>query len=270
MNNFWQRTFTGAGFVAAVLVGIYYQQEYYTLSLLFLIFNLIGLFEFYGMAAKTPDVCIKPVFPVLCGTVLFLSFVLYASAGETWGFVIYGLLLLGLFVAELFSGCERPMSNLALYIMGNVYVSLPFGMLTMISMRNISWTFALFVIIWVFDTGAYCSGRLLGRHKMFERISPKKTWEGEIGGVLLAIVASLCFAWMLPSVPFYFWLAYGLLIAVAGTFGDLAESMMKRSVHIKDSGNVLPGHGGILDRFDSLLFAAPVAFFFLEIFGLGL
>jgi len=118
-------------------------------------------------------------------------------------------------------------------------------------------------MLWANDTGAYLSGRSFGKHKLFERISPNKTWEGFIGGILLAVVIALNLEHYFGALSKWEWVTMAVIIGVFGTLGDLVESMLKRSLGVKDSGNILPGHGGLLDRFDGLLMAAPLVFFFL-------
>ncbi len=158
------------------------------------------------------------------------------------------------------------MLNLAYLLLGQLLVALPLGSLSYLSTRHdIVWTFALFILIWTNDTGAYLTGSLLGRHKLFERVSPKKSWEGSVGGAVFTLAAGLLF-WRFSGVGGAAqWIGLSLLTVVAGTYGDLLESLLKRSAGVKDSGKILPGHGGILDRFDSILLAAPVALAYLEI-----
>jgi phosphatidate cytidylyltransferase len=119
-----------------------------------------------------------------------------------------------------------------------------------------------FIITWFHDTGAYLYGKRFGKHKLFERISPKKTWEGSIAGALVAILTSAGFSSLVPGIAWFDWIVLAGLIIIFGTFGDLAESMFKRSLNIKDSGHILPGHGGILDRFDTVFISAPFVFLY--------
>jgi phosphatidate cytidylyltransferase len=123
------------------------------------------------------------------------------------------------------------------------------------------------LILWLNDTGAYLIGSWIGKHKLFERISPKKTWEGSMGGAFMALLTSWGMALLVKGIPLWQWISIGLIIVIFGTLGDLVESMLKRSLGIKDSGTILPGHGGILDRFDALLLAVPFVFVFLAIFS---
>ena len=124
---------------------------------------------------------------------------------------------------------------------------------------------AVFVTIWVNDTGAYLVGVTLGKHRLFERISPKKSWEGFIGGALFALLSGYIFSLFIPEINLLNWMIFSELIVIFGTFGDLTESLIKRTLEVKDSGNIIPGHGGLLDRFDSMLLAAPVIYLFLNV-----
>ena len=125
---------------------------------------------------------------------------------------------------------------------------------------------ALFSLIWIYDSGAYLVGVSIGKHRLFERISPKKSWEGAIGGTLTAILAAYFISVFVPEIDLIHWIAISMLTVISSTFGDLTESMFKRFFAIKDSGNLFPGHGGVLDRFDSLFFAVPVVVMYLKLF----
>ena len=127
---------------------------------------------------------------------------------------------------------------------------------------------AIFVLLWCNDTGAYCTGSLIGRHKLFPRISPGKTWEGSVGGAVLAVAASQVFAHFVPTLTALQWAGFAIVVVVFGTWGDLVESLLKRQLGVKDSGNILPGHGGMLDRFDSSLLAIPATVVYLSLLSL--
>lgn len=177
-----------------------------------------------------------------------------------------------LMIAELFRNAQQPVLNVAGAIFAIVYISVPFALLNYMTAyqsadhASTPWLLlAFFVVLWVNDTFAYLTGKLMGKHHIFKRISPKKTWEGTIGGVLFSLAAGYAFAQFSSVLRPWEWLTLAGLIASSGIFGDFAESMFKRSFNIKDSGNLLPGHGGLLDRFDSLLFAAPATIIFLFI-----
>ncbi len=151
-----------------------------------------------------------------------------------------------------------------------IYIGFPLMLLPMMPNyqgQNYPWMLAsVFILIWCNDTFAFIFGKLFGRHKLFPRISPNKTWEGFLGGVISTLIASYIFQRLFPFMPFEGWLGLALVVLVFGTMGDLFESALKRSYGMKDSGKFMPGHGGLLDRIDSLLFALPMAYFYLRIF----
>jgi len=183
------------------------------------------------------------------------------------------------FSIELFRNKEKPFENISVTLFGVIYTVLPFAFFHYIAcpISNAAMVFAsqnyepflvfgLFLLIWSNDTFAYLVGSFVGKNKMFERISPGKTWEGTIGGAVLTIVFASFFNNWFGSFSFYQWMVIGGIVAIMGTIGDLIESMLKRSVGVKDSGNVMPGHGGILDRFDSLIYVLPFVFLFILFF----
>lgn len=171
-----------------------------------------------------------------------------------------------MFLIELFSSNKEPLANIALTILGCVYIGMPFALFNLLAFKTGTYDFwpiiGIFALVWVNDTGAYLCGVTMGRHKLYERISPKKTVEGFVGGVLLTVIVGLisysCFGDCFFHAGLGFTILATAIVAVIGTLGDLVESMFKRSVNMKDSGQILPGHGGILDRFDAVIFAAPI------------
>lgn len=168
-------------------------------------------------------------------------------------------------ICEIFGEKESPALNIAVALMPIIYIALPFSLIPILGITNGIYSgilpLMLFIFIWCNDVGAYCVGCTLGRHRLFPRISPKKSWEGSIGGAVLTIAAAVAAPLAMPGIfvflPLSVWVATALVTVVAGTFGDLTESLLKRELGIKDSGNALPGHGGFLDRFDSTLMAVP-------------
>lgn len=271
-NNFLQRVATSAVFVV-VLIGSSILDPA-TFVLLFAAIIIIGLIEFYKIAVKGE---LKPqiITGIAFGLFIFASNFLVASnmlSNEIFAFYIPFLSFF--MVIELLRNTENPFANISFTIFGALYVALPFGLISYLvyspifnAEYNASVLIALFVLIWAGDSGAYVIGSLIGKHKLFERISPKKTWEGFIGGALFALIAAYIISLYIKELHMLHWLNIALITIVFGTFGDLFESLLKRKVNLKDSGNILPGHGGILDRFDSLLLAAPVVFFYLQIFS---
>jgi phosphatidate cytidylyltransferase len=220
----------------------------------------------------------QKTFGTLCGIFVFsLSFLI--EKGELsyrFYFLIFPLVSF-VYMIKLYKKFERkPFTNIAFTFLGIFYVAVPFALLNIAVFENGTYNFEIMFgclfILWASDTGAYFSGTLFGRRKLFERISPKKSWEGFIGGAVLAMIFAL-------ALPYFFkaigqasaltqlnWIIIGLIIVVGGTFGDLVESLLKRSIEIKDSGDTLPGHGGFLDRFDGLLISAPFIVAYLELF----
>jgi phosphatidate cytidylyltransferase len=210
---------------------------------------------------------------ILISLYLFISFFLFDNEIVTAN-IFWGLIPLSLIIPtiELFHKKKRSVHNIALSFLGILYIAVPFSILNLISTPiNNTNTYMphiiiiLFVILWSNDSGAYLSGSTLGRHKMFASISPKKTWEGAIGGLILAIAASITIFYHLEPIGTIHAIAIAVITVIAGTLGDLTESMFKRSFKVKDSGKLLPGHGGLLDRFDSMLFAAPAFYLYISI-----
>ncbi|MEO5569436.1 MAG: CDP-archaeol synthase, partial [Bacteroidia bacterium] len=178
-----------------------------------------------------------------------------------------------LFIFELFRKSKHPFINIALTITGIIYVAVPFGLFLFIGANNgpdgmyhPQIALGFLYLLWASDTGAYLVGSKIGKHRLFERISPKKSWEGSIGGAAIALLTAFVISKFYMDLSLLDWMVVALIIVVTGTFGDLVESMLKRSLDIKDSGKIFPGHGGILDRFDGLLLAAPFVFFYLSFF----
>ncbi len=187
-------------------------------------------------------------------------------------FIPYLLTILYLFIAELYLRQPNPINNWAYAMFSQLYIALPLSTISILAYYNGAFYFLLplcvFVFLWCNDTGAYLVGSLCGRHKLFPRVSPNKSWEGSIGGALLVAVAA-ALVWHVEA-PHHLsglslpqWLGLGLVVVVFGTWGDLVESLLKRTLGIKDSGNILPGHGGMLDRFDSALLAIPAVVVYL-------
>ena len=192
-------------------------------------------------------------------------------------FIPYLLTVVYMFVSELYTKAPNSINNWAYTMLSQMYIALPFATLNVLAFRGIGdmvyynylIPLSVFIFLWTNDTGAYLSGSLFGKHKLFPRVSPGKSWEGSIGGGILVLIVATAIGWyensgmhdvaegLAMSVPA--WMGLGLVVVFFGTWGDLVESLFKRTVGIKDSGNILPGHGGMLDRFDSSLMAIPAA-----------
>lgn len=167
------------------------------------------------------------------------------------------------FIYELFSGSARPFQNVGFIVLGMIYIGAPFALLSFIAFdgeKFNSWVvLGLLLLTWMNDTGAYLVGSNFGKHLLFPQVSPKKTWEGTIGGVVITFITAALFSHFTGEMRLFDWMILAAIVATFGTLGDLVESMLKRSVGVKDSGNLLPGHGGVLDRFDAFIFVLPFA-----------
>jgi len=279
MKNLVTRALTGALYVI-LLVGC---TVYSPLSAFFF-FALVAvatLWEFSTLMNRHAGASIVRHFNAMAGLILVSAVWLHVIGSESAGkmFGLYILVMLYMMISELYRRADDPLKNWTLIFASQLYAALPFALLPMLSVSYdagegryvYSWIYplALFIFIWTNDTGAYLCGSALHNvfpAKLFPRISPKKSWIGSIGGGLLTVGASALIWYLCPdSLSLYKWMGLALVVVFFGTWGDLVESMMKREFGIKDSGNVLPGHGGLLDRFDSALLCIPasVAYFML-------
>ncbi len=271
-SNFVQRTITGILFVV-ILVGCILLTPI-SFGILFALISALSVYEFGQLMDKSKQVAINKKITSLAGAYLFLAVMAFCTgATDAQVFLPYLLLLLYLMITELYLKKENPLGNWAFTMLSQLYIALPFALLNILAFHNdvasssVSYNpvlpLSVFVFIWLSDTGAYCVGSLIGKHRLFERISPKKSWEGSIGGGVFSIASSLVFAHYFPFLHLAEWMGLAFTVVVFGTWGDLTESLMKRQLGIKDSGNILPGHGGMLDRFDSALMAIPAAVIYL-------
>jgi phosphatidate cytidylyltransferase len=268
MNNFTKRALTALVFVSVLIGCIYFNHFWF--SLLFLFFSIVGMWEFYSISLLGENNPQKYV-GIVIGSCLFIAFSLISSGAQNGMILFYFIPAFYLiFVIELFRKNKNPFRNIAFTILGVIYVAIPFGLLNFIAVSRITGDYepgilmGIFLILWASDTGAYLVGSRIGKRKLFERISPKKSWEGSFGGALLSLIAAYLNAKLFTILPTKTWFVIALIVVIMGTLGDLVESLYKRSKNVKDSGTLLPGHGGILDRFDSLLLATPFIYSYLE------
>jgi len=232
---------------------------------------MLGLWEFYSLIGKTEAKALR-LYGLLIGIAFFFIFFPGIMSGDSSYLAILIVALFNLtFIIELFRKSNTPFLNIAYLFLGIIYVVVPFALLAYISSvidvisgifspDNHSYRYFLlgfFFLIWSNDTFAYLVGISIGKHRLFERISPKKSWEGFIGGIICTQGVAYLISIYFTEIAWMHWLAIALIISIFGTLGDLVESMLKRSLGVKDSGTILPGHGGILDRFDAVLLAAP-------------
>lgn len=271
-KNLIQRLITGTVFVIVLVGGIMWNE--WSFFGLFLLITILGLWEFYRLSAHVPAAPWR-IYGTAVGALIFAGFFFkqYYGLNSTLLGLIPFLFLP--FFFELYTKSDKPFTNLAYTFMGWIYVALPFALWSLVvapyyttglspfgavqylTEYNGKILLGFFIILWTSDSLAYVCGRLFGKHKLFERISPKKTWEGFIGGMIFTIAAAWIVWYFLRGLPVFDWMMMACIVAATGTLGDLTESMFKRSIGIKDSGNILPGHGGILDRFDAVLLASP-------------
>lgn len=277
MKNFIQRAITGLIFVA-VLIGCIIGSPL-SFGLLFSIISAMATAEFCNLMNKYEGVCVNRNICVLGSVSLFLCFFYYGmNPAQTGIFIPYLIITIYLMVSELYLKKKHPLNSLAYAMLSQIYVGLPFALLNVLAFHSNGWDsvseyqfilpLSIFAFNWINDTGAYCTGMLLGKHPLFKRISPKKSWEGSIGGAVFSIAGAFALAYFFPIMSTAAWVGMGLTVVVFGTWGDLTESLMKRHLGIKDSGNILPGHGGMLDRFDSAIMAIPAAVVYLYIISL--
>jgi phosphatidate cytidylyltransferase len=276
MKNFIVRTITGIIFVAAIVASFLRPEA---MVLLFSIVTGLTVWEFTGLVNGNVNVNVNRFISTAAGVYFFYAMTyfcsdLYGGSAKSVVFIPYLVTIIYLLVAELYLKQEDPIADWAYTMLSQMYIALPFSLLNVLAFTatpqgtvhfNTLLPLSVFVFLWINDTGAYCTGSLIGRHKLFPRISPAKSWEGSIGGAVFVLAAAWAISYWLDGVMLTTleWLGLGMVVVVFGTWGDLVESLFKRTLGIKDSGNILPGHGGMLDRFDSALLAIPAAVVYL-------
>jgi len=273
MKNFIMRFLTGIVYVGIITFCVIYGS--YTFLALFMVIIILCLREFYRLINIYEETKINLYVHGVGGAVLFLTAFLYIS-GITGRYIfsLYMLYVIGTFIYELYAQQKNPITRLSYILFGQLYIALPFSVLNLLIFPSTSntptyewiWVMALLLFIWANDTGAYLIGIRFGKHRLWERISPKKSWEGFFGGLVFTVAVACIFAHFNQQIALYHWIALSLGVVVFSTYGDLFESLVKRSVEVKDSGRSLPGHGGFLDRFDSLLFAVYAMLFYIQLF----
>lgn len=293
MSNLVVRTVTGVIYVAAIVISFLRPEA---MTLLFAVVVGMTVWELCGLLNASRRAAVNRLITATAAVYLHLAVAGFCSGiVPAAAFVPYLLTIVYLFVSELYAKNADPISTWAATTLTQMYVALPLSTVSVLAFRGttsgVVYTgivpLAVFIMLWASDTGAYCVGSLIGRHRLFERISPKKSWEGTIGGAVLALIAAAVIALLSgngaaiaagtsadavavagtfgydPALTLPQWLGLAVVVVFFGTWGDLVESLLKRTLGIKDSGTILPGHGGMLDRFDSALMAMPAAVVYL-------
>ncbi len=271
MKKLLVRVVTGAIFGIVLLASILYNNI--SFGALFALVTCLAVNEFCNLVHEYKKTTFSTPIAVIGGLYLFLAFFMLDKVANPFMlFVPYLILIAFAFVRELYKKADSPLDNFAYFALSQLYAALPFALLNILTTfgpgkYNYIMPLSIFIFLWCSDSGAYFVGSAIGRTKLFERISPKKSWEGSIGGGILALVAAYVLSLYYPTLGTFEWMGMATVVVVTGTWGDLIESCMKREMGIKDSGNILPGHGGILDRFDSAILAIPSVIIYLHILG---
>ena len=268
-SNLATRIVTGLT-MAAVMLGCLYFSAFSLLAILLLI-TFLGLAEFqtliqqYTFYENKSDNKEKYILAIVGSLVYLLISLASINFIEIKYVVLCIPIICGLFLKELYAKTTQPYLRLAFNITGILYIAVPFALMNSIASYDGFYQphriLGLWLLLWANDVMAYFAGRAFGKHPLFKRISPKKTWEGSIGGGISTLIVAAAFAYYFGDVfTTEMWIGAGLIAVFFGSWGDLVESLLKRSIGVKDSGTILPGHGGILDRFDALLFATPLIY----------
>lgn len=273
MKKLITRAITGIFFIALILGAIFYKA--YSFMALFSLITFLSLFEFYQLIRGKERIILN-IFDSLGGMLLFI--VLFSSMGGNLfsspakAFSFYFVYILILFISRIY-GKREVIKEWGYSILGQAYIALPLGLLNAIAFQpdfmgtpiySPVMLLAFFIFIWANDTGAYLVGICIGKHKLFPRVSPKKSWEGFWGGVVFSLIAAFLLGHFYSKIFSYTeWMGFALTTSIFATWGDLCESIIKRQLDIKDSGEIFPGHGGMLDRFDSTFIAAPAVMIYL-------
>lgn len=275
VKNLFTRAGAGIIYILVVLLGVL-GGRYFFLT----IFGMgigIALYELFRMMEKKTTHAISKAFNIVSGILIFFSVFLLMEKICVFALPFFILLyLLILFTSAIFINRYDILHAIVFSVFGQIYITLPISLLMYISYQHVQFNeqfsyvliLAIFIFIWVNDTAAYFIGSLIGKHKFIERISPNKSTEGFISGIIFSVLAAIVFSEFHTNYSVLFWMGFALVTALFGTIGDLFESLLKRTYEVKDTGTLIPGHGGILDRIDSLLIAIPAVFLYLMVFQL--
>ena len=278
-KNLIVRSITGVLFVAIMVAGFLNSMA---MILLFTIITGLTLWEYTGLVNdRVADVNVNRFISTVGGVYFFIAIAMW-SISVVKGFAVmmpYVLTIIYLLISELYAKNRNAVTNMAYTMLGQMYIALPLALINVLAFKRDEYgnfsgydmllPLSVFILLWANDSGAYCFGSMFGKHKLFPRISPGKTWEGSVGGGIFAVVIAGVIGILANSgseahvLNVAQWLGLGAVVVVFGTWGDLVESLFKRTIGVKDSGKILPGHGGMMDRFDSSLLAIPAAVLYL-------
>jgi len=264
-NEFLKRSISAVVYVLLVVASLFISPV--TFVIVFAFFMSMCIYEFHKITNQQPEVNVPRWLSMGISLLLFLiSFFYFSRRAFLPIFSYYIILIFWMFIRELFLKNPNPVHNWAYFLLGQVWIALPFSLLNFIVYFNNYQPLlilSIFILVWMNDTGAYLIGITLGKHKMIPRVSPHKSWEGFAGGILVTLLTGYLLSLWLYQLDLPQWLFMSLIVSIFATFGDLLESLWKRTFQIKDSGNAIPGHGGFLDRFDSLLMVVPAVLIYL-------
>ena len=277
MKNLIIRAISGAVFVGLVIASILVSHIFF--SILFLFITILCLHEFYSNVKKS-GIAVQGILGTIIGSLLFAIIAIICIGRQNHKDLFFLMsaiipLIFVVFIVELWRKKPNPFTNIAYTLLGIFYIGIPLGAMNFLLNPNMeenvyltSIVLGLFALAWTNDTFAYLTGMLLGKHRLFERHSPKKSWEGFWGGFCFTLLFAYILYRIVPDTYLSLcdWIVLGIMVSVIGTLGDLVESMFKRSLNVKDSGNIMPGHGGILDRLDGILIVVPFVFCYLTFF----
>ena len=280
MSELLRRTLTGVFIVLFVLGGFWLHPVSFFVTGLII---LAGTQYEYYLIMKTAGIKPQVILGMVTGAVMYsVASLIAAGYLGNKGLLLLIPVITLIMITELYRKQEKPFDSLAHTLFPLIYTAIPFslfpfsafsnsGLQPVIAVDNLVFSpgiiIGFFLLLWANDTGAYLVGITMGRHRLLERISPKKSWEGFFGGMAISILAAFFLSSWLGVTDTWGWMVISVIISVAGTFGDLIESMLKRSHGVKDSGNIMPGHGGFLDRFDSVIISFPLVYLYLSLFG---
>jgi phosphatidate cytidylyltransferase len=270
VKNILQRTISGIIYLAIVIGSLFLNQ--YIFGGVFLVIGLMALIEFFSLAGLKKSSPFLLLGMLIASVAYAIAYFVMAGMISSVNLSVLILLPLLSFTGVLYSRDKDALKKFALTISGVLYIFVPLILMIYLTYPSVNGNFythrvvlGILSLIWINDTFAYLSGITFGNHKLFPRISPKKSWEGFMGGTVITIVASIWLNRVMGILSVNDWIILAGIVCVFGVYGDLAESFVKRVFNKKDSGSLIPGHGGVLDRIDSILFVMPVSFFYLII-----